>query len=158
MPHKRNPVGSALALACAEHARAAATVAIGAVVEEHERGLGGWQAEWGALSQALAYTGGAAAHVREVLEGLEVDAGRMRGNLSELLGAEHASFLLAARVGRAEAQEVVGEAAGAESFRAGLLAGGLEPEEVEQVLDPATYLGSADAFVDRALARYEAER
>jgi 3-carboxy-cis,cis-muconate cycloisomerase len=158
MPHKRNPVGSALVLACAEHARAASTVATAAVVEEHERGLGGWQAEWGALSHALAYTGGAAVHMREVLEGIEVDAERMRANLSELVGAEHASFLLAPRVGRAEAHELVGEVARAESFRDGLLAAGLSPEEVEQVLDPATYLGSTDAFVDRALARYEAER
>jgi 3-carboxy-cis,cis-muconate cycloisomerase len=158
MPHKRNPVGSALAVACAAHVRAASAVATAAVEEEHERGLGGWHAEWGALSQALAYTGGAAAHMREVLEGLEVDAKRMRANLSQLLGAEHASFLLAARVGRAEAHELVGEAARAESFRDGLLAAGLSSEEVERVLDPTTYLGAGDAFVDRALAHYEEQQ
>jgi 3-carboxy-cis,cis-muconate cycloisomerase len=155
MPHKRNPVGSALAVACADQARGAASVLLGAPVQEHERGLGGWQAEWGALSQALACTGGAAAHMRTVLDGLEVDADRMRANLSELLGAEHASFVLSERVGRTKAHELVGEAARAESFRDGLVAAGLAADEVERVLDPTAYLGSADAFVDRALAFYE---
>ena len=153
MPHKRNPIGSALAVACAEQVRGCASVLTAALVQEHERGLT-WQAEWGPLSQALAYTGGAAAHLREVLEGLEVDAGRMRTNMTEVLGAEHASFLLARRVGRAQAHELVGEAARPESFRDGLLAAGLSAEEIERVLDPETYLGSAEAFVDRALTFY----
>jgi adenylosuccinate lyase len=34
---------------------------------------------------------------------------------------------------------------------------GLTPREIDALLDPTTYLGSAGAFVDRALARYEAE-
>jgi 3-carboxy-cis,cis-muconate cycloisomerase len=158
MPHKRNPVGSALAVACAEQARGAASAMTAAVAQEHERGLGGWQAEWGPLSQALAYTGGAAGHVGEVLDGLEVDAERMRANLSALTAAEHASFLLAERAGRAKAHELVGEAARVESFRDGLVEAGLTEEEVERVLDPETYLGSADAFVDRALADHEEQR
>ena len=73
MPHKRNPVGSALAVACAEQVSGCASTLTASLVQEHERSLGGWQAEWSALSQALAFTGGAAAHVREVLAGLEVD-------------------------------------------------------------------------------------
>ena len=30
----------------------------------------------------------------------------------------------------------------------------LSEEEIDRALDPAGYLGSADAFVDRALSRY----
>jgi 3-carboxy-cis,cis-muconate cycloisomerase len=157
MPHKRNPVGSALVVACAAQVHGAAGVLSGAPVSEHERGLGGWQSEWAPLSQALACTGGGAAAIREVLSGLEVDRGRMRSNMSELLGAEHASFLLAERMGRARAHELVGEAARSESFRGGLLAAGLTPDEVDRVLDPSGYLGAAEAFVDRALACYEEE-
>jgi 3-carboxy-cis,cis-muconate cycloisomerase len=156
MPHKRNPVGSALAVACAEQVQGCASVLTGALVQEHERGLGGWQAEWGPLSKALALTGGGAAHVRETLNALEVDEQRMRANLSELLGAEHASFVLSERVGRARAHELVGEAARSESFRDGLLAAGLSAEEADRVLDPASYVGVAGPFVDRALALYEA--
>jgi 3-carboxy-cis,cis-muconate cycloisomerase len=82
MPHKRNPVGSVLARACATGAHAAAGVLTGAV-HEHERAAGAWHAEWNALSDALALTGGAAAWMRETLEGLEVDVERMRANVGD---------------------------------------------------------------------------
>jgi 3-carboxy-cis,cis-muconate cycloisomerase len=82
MPHKRNPVGSTLARACATDAIAAAQLLLRGV-HEHERATGAWQAEWRALSDALALTGGAAAWMRETLEGLEVDAERMRANISD---------------------------------------------------------------------------
>ncbi|MGZ4351908.1 MAG: lyase family protein [Gaiellaceae bacterium] len=81
MPHKRNPVGSTLARACAAGVHAAACVLTGGV-HEHERAAGAWHAEWKALSDALALTGGAAAWIAETLAGLEVDADRMRANLS----------------------------------------------------------------------------
>jgi len=81
MPNKRNPVGPVLARACAEHVRAAAGVLLN-LEHEHERAAGAWHAEWKALSDALAYTGGAAAALRVTLEGLEVDEERMSANLS----------------------------------------------------------------------------
>jgi 3-carboxy-cis,cis-muconate cycloisomerase len=82
MPHKRNPVGSTLARACATGAIAAGQVLLRGV-HEHERATGAWQAEWRALSDALALTGGAAAWMREALDGLEVDVERMRANISD---------------------------------------------------------------------------
>ena len=157
MPHKRNPVGSALAIACARRVDACSAVLTAALVQEHERALGAWHSEWSALSDALALTGGAAAHIAEVLAGLEVDAERMRANIDELTAAEQASFVLTPRVGRARAHELVAEAARSGSFRDGLLAAGLSEEELARVLDPAASLGSAGAFVDRALALYERE-
>jgi 3-carboxy-cis,cis-muconate cycloisomerase len=83
MPHKRNPVGSALARACAIRARAAAGTLTAVLAQEHERGLGGWHAEWGALSEAFAYGGAAAAWLRETLAGVEVDVVRMRANIRD---------------------------------------------------------------------------
>ena len=81
---------------------------IGALPQEHERALGAWHAEWPALSGALAFAGGAAEAARRALDGLEIDVNRMRSNL-ELAGglvmAEQASFLLAEKLGRREAQE-----------------------------------------------------
>jgi 3-carboxy-cis,cis-muconate cycloisomerase len=82
MPHKRNPVGSTLARACASGA-VGAGVQLLRGVHEHERATGAWQAEWRALSEALALTGGAASWMRETLEGLDVDADRMRANISD---------------------------------------------------------------------------
>jgi 3-carboxy-cis,cis-muconate cycloisomerase len=79
MPHKRNPVGAILSRACAQRVHG---LAAGFSREhEHERAAGAWHAEWQSLSDALALTGGAAAHVREALDGLEVDPLRMRENV-----------------------------------------------------------------------------
>lgn len=113
MPHKRNPVGSTLARACAAGAHAAAAVLMGGE-HEHERAAGAWHAEWKALSDVLALTGGAAWWMRETLAGLEVDVDRMRANLRPETLSEAARF-----------------------------GGAQRPED---------YLGSADAFVDRALS------
>jgi 3-carboxy-cis,cis-muconate cycloisomerase len=96
MPHKRNPVGPVLARACAEHVRAAACVLLD-LEHEHERAAGAWHAEWKALNDALAYTGGAAASLRATLEGLEVDKERMRENLSGETLSEAERFAPAAR-------------------------------------------------------------
>jgi 3-carboxy-cis,cis-muconate cycloisomerase len=82
MPHKRNPVASTLARACATGAEAAALVLIrGVGAQEHERAAGAWHAEWRAVSDALALAGSAAAWTRAALEGLEVDTERMRANI-----------------------------------------------------------------------------
>ena len=144
VPQKRNPVGSTLARACAAQVHAHASVLTGGV-HELERAAGAWQAEWDALSGALALTGGAAAAVRQVLEALEVDEARLLANMTKALVAERAAFVLAQTHGREEAHRLVAEA--------GVELTGLDlPAEV---LDPTTYLGAAETFVDRALTRYE---
>jgi 3-carboxy-cis,cis-muconate cycloisomerase len=154
MPQKQNPVGSALAIACARHVQAHAAVLLAALPQEHERALGAWHSEWAALSGALAFAGGAADGVRRALEGLEVDEERMSANL-ELTGglvmAERASYLLAGDVGRRRAYELVAEAATSGKP----LAEGLDIDDSD--LDPESYLGSAGEFVDSALAFYRSE-
>jgi 3-carboxy-cis,cis-muconate cycloisomerase len=161
MPQKRNPTGSILAIACARRVHAQAGLLTGGLAQEHERAAGAWHAEWQPLSDALALTGGAAAAVREAVEGLEVDPERMRANLDAtggLIMAERITFLLAERLGRFEAQELVAEAcASGLPLREALLAVprvGLAPDELDAALDPTGYLGSAEAFVERALDLY----
>jgi 3-carboxy-cis,cis-muconate cycloisomerase len=154
MPQKRNPAGALLALACARHVHAHAALLTGSLVQEHERAAGAWQAEWEALSDALAFAGGAAAGVRTTLEGLSVDEARMRHNLDEATLSERAAFLLAERIGLPDAQDAVSTAT---SVRAAL-AEHLGPAEVDAALDPSGYLGAADFFIDRALALYRQER
>jgi 3-carboxy-cis,cis-muconate cycloisomerase len=139
MPQKRNPVGSALAIACARQVEGHTSVLFAALPQEHERAVGGWHSEWPALSGALAYTGGAAEAARRALEGLEVDAERMHANLGRAVMAEQATFALAEQIGRREAHERIAR------------------EGMPADLDPASYLGSAEAFVDRALAAYRSE-
>jgi 3-carboxy-cis,cis-muconate cycloisomerase len=154
MPQKQNPVGSALAVACARNVLAQSAVLLAAVPQEHERALGGWHSEWPALSAALSFTGGAADATRHALANLEVDPKRMRANLDladGLVMSERASYLLAERVGRPHAFELVAEAASTGRPLAEAL--DLDPEDLE----PASYLGSAGELVDRALAAYREE-
>jgi 3-carboxy-cis,cis-muconate cycloisomerase len=80
MPHKRNPVAAVSLTACAHRVPALVATMLGAMAQEHERAAGAWQAEWGTLSDLLRLTGSAAAWARDLLEGLEVDAERMRFN------------------------------------------------------------------------------
>lgn len=168
LPQKRNPVRSTLARACAELVRGHGSVLARSVVQEHERAAGAWHAEWEALSGALAFTGGAARAVAEAVEGLEVDADRMRRNLAltdGLIVAERVAFALAGR-GAEGAHEIVGEAAqrtaeSGRSFAEELRADGrveLSDGELAEALDPTGYLGSAEAFVDRALDLYRRGR
>jgi 3-carboxy-cis,cis-muconate cycloisomerase len=167
LPQKRNPAGSALGIACARRVRGEASILLAAMAQEQERAAGAWQAEWPALSDALAYCGGAAAAIRGVLESLEVDAERMRSNLESsggLVMTESVSMALAPEIGRSEAKDLVAAAAGragesGRPLRDELLAdpqinAHLSPEQIDQALDPDAYLGSASDFVDRALAAW----
>src|SRR5947208_1605857 len=58
---------------------------------ELERAAGAWQAEWATISHALGYAGGAAAATLETLDGLEVDAERMRANMQPVVAAHPAA-------------------------------------------------------------------
>jgi 3-carboxy-cis,cis-muconate cycloisomerase len=166
MPQKRNPVGSMRARACARIAAGHVSVLTGTLEQEHERAAGAWQAEWEALSGALVFAGGATAAIADALEGLEVDEGSMRANLDRtggLVCSERVSHLLTERLGRSAAHDVVAEAArrvvAGTSFRAALLGDarvGLTEPELDAALDPTTYLGAAEALVDRALERHAA--
>jgi acyl-CoA reductase-like NAD-dependent aldehyde dehydrogenase len=83
MAHKRNPVAAVSVLACAQRVPGLAATILGAMAHEHERAAGGWQAEWGTLTEMLRLTGSAAAWARDLLEHLEVDAERMRLHAGE---------------------------------------------------------------------------
>jgi 3-carboxy-cis,cis-muconate cycloisomerase len=156
MPHKRNPVASVAALACARQAPGLVSTLLAAMAAEHERAAGAWHAEWRPLGELLRATGSAAAWLRDALEGLQVDPERMRTNLA-LTGG----LLLAERVGgvlgRREADTLVARAADEGRPFAEVLGEAVGADEAARLLDPAGYLGTAAAFVDRAL-RAHAER
>ena len=168
LPHKHNPIESTLARACARLVDGYASVLATGLEQEHERAAGAWHAEWEALSGALAYTGGAAHAVGQAVGSLQVDGERMQRNLGATDGlvlAERVSFALATRYGRAESHDIVREAASRVAASGRSLADelredervGLSEPELDALLDPATYLGSAEAFVDRALDLYHSE-
>ena len=113
MPHKRDPVSTAAALAAATIAPNLAATILAAQVQEHERGLGGWQAEWLTFPALALVTSGALDAIVEIAEGLEVDSERMRANLEAshgLIMGEAVSFALAAKIGKPNADRIVEEA------------------------------------------------
>jgi 3-carboxy-cis,cis-muconate cycloisomerase len=105
--------------------------------------------------------------MRRVAEGLEVHPERMRENLEATRGlvmAERVALLLADRLGREEAHDLLRAASarlgeGSPTLRDALLAddrvrGALSEDELDAALEPASYLGSAGALVDRALGAH----
>ena len=114
MPHKRNPVAAASALAAATMAPNLAATIFAAQVQDHERSAGPWHAEWPTLPTLLLVTSGGIAAIVDIAEGLEVDAARMRANLDAtdgLIMAEAVAMRLAERIGKSDAHHLV-EAAG----------------------------------------------
>ena len=164
MPQKRNPVDATNAIAAAQLAIGTVPVVLSAMSQEHERGAGGWQAEWTAIPDAFRHTMRAALHIRCALAALDVRTDRMRANLEEASGAlmaESLSTALAAHVGRPEAMRLAShvveqafharmtlrEAVTRDTRVSSLLSG----HELDRALDPAAYLGSTNVLIDRAL-------
>jgi len=164
MPQKRNPIASEYILAAARGVQALVPLMLGAMAQDHERGTGPWQAEALAVPQAFVLTHGALLHARTICEGLVVDAARMRANLAQthgLIVAEAVMMGLAPQLGRGEAHHVVKHACDtALAQRIGLadalaqepaVTAKLDRAAIERLTDPAGYLGSAEAFIDRVL-------
>ncbi len=165
MPHKRNPVGSAVVLAAATRVPGLVSVMLAAMVQEHERGLGNWHAEWETLPEICMLSGAALGQVVQMIEGLEIDTARMRHNLDAshgLILAEAVSAALAPKLGREAAHGLIEEACSraieqnkplrdvlAKDARVGKL---LSTSDLDRLLDPANYLGVAEQFVERVLA------
>jgi 3-carboxy-cis,cis-muconate cycloisomerase len=82
MAHKRNPTGCQVALSAALRAPGLAATLIAGLPQEHERGLGGWQAEGPVLADLFLLAHGAVAAMADVAEGLEVNTAAMARNLA----------------------------------------------------------------------------
>jgi 3-carboxy-cis,cis-muconate cycloisomerase len=165
MPHKRNPVASASALAAATMAPNLAATIFAAQVQDHERSAGPWHAEWPTLPTLLLVTSGALAAIVDIAEGLEVDASRMLRNLGATRGlimAEAVTMALAESIGKSAAHHLVeaaSRAAVAEQKELGdVLAASpdvtahLSEQKIRSLLDPASYQGAAQSMIDALLA------
>jgi 3-carboxy-cis,cis-muconate cycloisomerase len=170
MPHKHNPVGSAALVAI--HAKMPELVAtmLHAMPQEHERGLGLWQAEWDAVPEAFRLASSSIGYATEILDGLKVDVGQMRANLEATRGlplAEAVSGVLAPKIGRAAAHEVLRRAvdrAGTEGLHLSEVLqqmpevqAHLSGAEVDALLDASNYLGSAQRYIARAVGDDDAD-
>lgn len=165
MPHKRNPVAAATALAAATMAPNLAATIFAAQVQDHERSAGPWHAEWPTLPTLLLVTSGALAAIVDIAEGLEVDAVRMRANLDAtggLIMAEAVTFALAEKIGKSEAHHLMEAAskkavAGKKHLRDVLakdpkVSAHLSAEKLTKLFEPMAYQGASQALIDRLLA------
>jgi 3-carboxy-cis,cis-muconate cycloisomerase len=133
-------------------------------VQEEERGLGGWHAEWETLPEIVRLAAGAVHAMAETVPGLEIDAARMRENLEVTQGliyAEAVTMALSDKLGRAAAHQVVeGACARAREQKKHLrevlsqderVKALLPASELDGLFDARKYLGAAEEFVDRVV-------
>jgi 3-carboxy-cis,cis-muconate cycloisomerase len=165
MPQKRNPVTCATVLAVAQRVPGLVSTMLSSMVQEQERGLGGWQAEWETLPEIVSLSGGALYHLAEMLPGLHVDAKRMLKNLDAthgLIFAEAVTMALGDHMGKMPAhmlvegackkartenrhlKDVLREEPGLQAY--------LTLADLERLFDVCNYLGSAEEFVRQVLA------
>ena len=114
MPHKRNPVICEAIIEAARSVQHVPGVLIGAMMQEHERGIGHGYRERAAICDAVLQLSGAVSLTEELLIGLEVDVGRMAENLkltNGLINTEAMMIHLSDRIGRIEAHRVLHEVA-----------------------------------------------
>ncbi|HEX8403252.1 MAG TPA: lyase family protein [Duganella sp.] len=128
MPHKRNPVSAMIALAAATRTPQHAAALLASMGQQHERGLGNWQAELAEWPNLFLSAHGALQALNDAFTGLKVDQARMLRNIDALQGlvfAEAASAYLAGAIGKQAAhallEKMTGEALAAQRHLADVL-------------------------------------
>jgi 3-carboxy-cis,cis-muconate cycloisomerase len=165
MPHKRNPVACTAILAAATQVPALACTLLTAMPQEHERGVGGWHAEWETLPELVRRSAGALHRMANLVEGLEIDSARMRDNLEltrGLIFAEAVAFALGRHIGKPAAHKLVEAASRKATANKKHLRQVLseDPEftshcstaDLEKFFEPQNYFGVADEFINRTIA------
>jgi 3-carboxy-cis,cis-muconate cycloisomerase len=166
MPQKRNPISCLYIHSTVALVRQHVAALLEAAVADHERSTGPWEIEWIALPEIFLLAAGALSQTRLLVEGLEVDAERMRANLDLTHGmivSEAVMMGLGPHLGRQRAHDLVYDicrkvAATGEPLRELLaqnaeISKHLSRAELAKMCDPAGYLGLAGAMVDNVLAR-----
>jgi 3-carboxy-cis,cis-muconate cycloisomerase len=165
MPQKRNPISCEMILALAKVVRSSAGLMLDAMAADHERATGPWHLEWVAIPEAFIAASGALHQARFMLEGLIVEPAAMRRNLAAtggLIVAEAVMMRLAEATGRGAAHDLVYACCRAalekgttllDQLRASPeITRHLDDATLAGLVDPAGYLGTAGAMVDRVLS------
>jgi 3-carboxy-cis,cis-muconate cycloisomerase len=167
MPHKRNPVACAAILSAATRVPGLVSTMLTAMVQEDERALGNWHAEWETLPKIVMLAGGALHQLTELLPRLEIDTDRMLKNLeltNGLIYSEALTSALAAKIGYTQSRRQI-DAATQQATKDHLhlrkiveqdknLSQHFSAIELDQLFDPHNYAGMANIFIDQVLAAY----
>lgn len=170
MPHKRNPVAAASILAAANRVPALMSSMYQSMVQEHERSLGSWHAEWLALPEIFQLCAGALQRTVEVLQGLEVNSKNMQRNIEMTQGlimAEAVMMALAPKMGRLNAHHLVEkacqQAVAEQSHLQGIVSSFAEvkqhfsADELTHIFKPESYLGNIQDQIDAVLKEAKGE-
>lgn len=170
MPQKRNPVACPIIMAIGNKLRECVSSQLTAMVQEHERSVSSMPLEWLALPEAFVLLSGSFQHTIPMLKGLQVDSQQMRRNLSMgggLLMAEAVMMGVAPKIGRNQAHNLVFGAAGRAwdqgiTLREALIQDDslselLTIEEIDKLIEPANYIGSAVGMIDNVLGKVNYE-
>ncbi len=165
MPQKRNPISCLYIHANVSVARQHAAALMDAMVADHERSTGPWEIEWVALPEIFCLISGALKQTKFVLNGLEVDAKRMRANMDITRGlvmSEAVMMGLGPYLGREYAHDLVydlcREALATDRPLIDILehhpeiARHVNRTQLEAMCEPVNHLGQAGVMVDRVLA------
>jgi 3-carboxy-cis,cis-muconate cycloisomerase len=171
LPHKHNPVTCAVVLSAAARIPGLVASMISAMVQEQERGLGGWQAEWEVMPEIIGIAAGALHHLTDTISRLEVDPGRMSQNLEMTRGlilAEAVQMALGRTIGRAASHDLIQKASQrAQAEKRHLrevlaedpaVTKHLTKKDLDRLFDPREYLGDSSIFIDRVLASHSSYR
>jgi adenylosuccinate lyase len=158
MPHKRNPILAERVTGMARLLRGDALIGLENMALWHERDISHSSAERFVFERALGVAAYATRTLADILDGLEVDADRMRANLEQLGGMVYSEALLLAMVAkgadRQDAYRVVqaaakrawsGEVAFGDALRGDpAVAEWLRPEEIDRAMDLDHHLAGID--------------
>lgn len=165
MPHKRNPAVSENAVTVSTALKGNINLLQDMLRQEHERDGAYWKMEWKIMPEICLMTSIVLQNMEFSLGGLLVNRDKMRANMDILGGfmlSERVMFELSDKVGKQTAHELMYEISrrgmeGGISFRDALFADErirkvLTEKELQDLLDPTTYVGNAPQLVDHALS------
>jgi len=164
MPHKRNPHKSERICSLARIVRANVQTALENMPLEHERDLTNSANERFIFPESFIVTDYMAKQMTSLLDGLQFFPENIQRNLELTKGlvmAERVMMALVAKgMGRQEAHELIRDLAQSafkekkglkEMLKESEAGNKFSEQELEELFDPATYLGKADEIVDSAL-------
>lgn len=168
MPQKVNPVGSIVVNAGFRRSQGLLVTLYGCLIAENERGAGEWQAEWQSIQELLQLCGGVVSRSLTMVDNLSVNESRMLDNLQLSRGnimSERVLQAMTRLLGRTEAHDIIRQATIQSALNATALSDELQKveafsesfnsDQVQELFDPFSYLGSYNEFIDRTLDHWQ---
>lgn len=163
MLQKVNPISSELVIGLSGTAGALASSLARIQEAGHERSAGEWQIEWQVIPQLASLAGSALRETMVIVDGMRVDADRMRRNMEldgGLVLAEAQMIQLADKVGREDAHDLLYAASTraretgtvlSDALRAVAAEHGMSELLPESLVQARDYLGEADSICKTAV-------